>query len=178
MSSALPSNSRMDFTMRSDRIDPDAFRQAIGRYASGITVIAGHHGTEPLGFTCQSFYSVSLEPPMVSFSVMRTSTTYPRIRDTGTFSVNVLSHAQDAISDQFAKRGADKWAGIKWTPTINGNPAILGTLAWLDCIIEAEYDGGDHVIVLGRVNQMSPCDWNEGGPLLFFMGQYRHLNLS
>ena len=158
-----------------DQIDPRSFRNTLGHYASGITIIAGHNGEEPIGFTCQSFYSVSTEPPLVSFSVMLNSSTYPRIRETGKFSVNVLSHDQDEISNQFARKGTDKWAGINWAPTRNHNPVINNTLMWLDCTIEAEHEAGDHYIVIGRVNEMSTPEWHNGHPLLYFKGQYRHL---
>jgi flavin reductase (DIM6/NTAB) family NADH-FMN oxidoreductase RutF len=156
-------------------IDPRVFRDTLGHYASGITIIGGMEGTDPVGFTCQSFYSVSTEPPLVSFSVMTTSTTYPRIRDTGRFSVNVLAHDQHTVSNQFARKGTDKWAGIDWRPTVSGNPVIAGTLMWLDCDIWAEHEAGDHYIVIGRVNEMSPAEWHKHEPLLYFKGQYRHL---
>ena len=159
--------------------DPRVFRDTLGHYASGITIIGGleegENGIEPVGFTCQSFYSVSTEPPLVSFSVMTNSTTYPRIRETGKFSVNVLAHDQHTVSNQFARKGTDKWAGIEWTPTANGNPVIADTLMWLDCDIWAEHEAGDHLIVIGRVNEMSPASWHKEEPLLYFKGQYRHL---
>ena len=156
-------------------IDQRAFRDTLGHYASGITIIGGLNDGEPVGFTCQSFYSVSAEPPLVSFSVMLNSTTYPRIRETGKFSVNVLAHEQHGISNQFARKGTDKWAGIEWTPTANGNPVIADTLMWLDCEIWAEHEAGDHSIVIGRVLGMSPAEWHKHEPLLYFKGQYRHL---
>ncbi|PPF78257.1 flavin reductase [Subtercola sp. Z020] len=162
-------------TVTGDAIDPRAFRNTLGHYASGITIIGGLEGDEPVGFTCQSFYSVSTEPPLVSFSVMVNSTTYPRIRETGKFSVNVLSHEQHEISNQFARKGTDKWAGIEWAATANHNPVIADTLMWLDCDIYAEYEAGDHYIVIGRVNEMSSADWHTRQPLLYFKGQYRHL---
>jgi len=156
-------------------IDPRAFRDTLGHYASGITIIGALEADIPVGFTCQSFYSVSTEPPLVSFSVMLNSTTYPRIRETGKFSVNVLSHSQHNISDQFARTGTDKWAGIQWMPTQAGNPVIANTLMWLDCDIFAEYEAGDHYIVIGKVNEMSSANWHTREPLLYFRGQYRHL---
>lgn len=158
--------------------EPRAFRNALSLYASGITIIAGHNGDEPLGFTCQSFYSVSVIPPLVSFSVMTSSSTYPRIRETGKFSVNVLAAAQQAISDQFARKGKDKWAGIEWKMTLGQNPVIAETLMWLDCKIVAEYPAGDHCIVIGEVIAMSPDDWHDGAPLLYFKGKYRSLHNS
>ncbi|MCU1513677.1 MAG: flavin reductase [Microbacteriaceae bacterium] len=156
-------------------IDPRTFRDTLGHYASGITIIGGITDGEPHGFTCQSFYSVSTEPPLISFSVMLTSTTWPRIRETGKFSVNVLARGQHDVSNQFARKGTDKWAGIKWNPTTSGNPVIEDTLMWLDCDLYAEHEAGDHLIVIGRVNEMSLPEWHTGQPLLYFKGKYRHL---
>ncbi|WP_264668476.1 flavin reductase family protein [Arthrobacter sp. VKM Ac-2550] len=157
-------------------IDQELFRETVGRYASGITIITSHDSQGPIGFTCQSFYSVSVEPPLVSFSVMKTSTTYPRIRETGTFAVNVLSQAQEVTSRQFARRGADKWAGISWNPTNDGNPVLDGSLAWLDCRIQAEHDAADHIIVIGHVVQLGTTHDQRLNPLLYFQGQYRALD--
>ena len=95
-------------------IEPLRFRKALGHYASGITVITSHIDDEPIGFTCQSFYSVSMSPPLVSFSVMSSSASYPKIRQAGRFAVNILSGDQVRISNQFARRGEDKWHGIEW----------------------------------------------------------------
>jgi 3-hydroxy-9,10-secoandrosta-1,3,5(10)-triene-9,17-dione monooxygenase reductase component len=106
---------------------------------------------------------------------MKTSTTYPRIRRTGRFAVNVLSSHQQGISNQFARRATDKWAGIDWHPTRAGTPVLEDTLMWLDCEIWAEHDAGDHVIVLGRVTEMSPAIRQAYEPLLYFQGRYRHL---
>ena len=155
--------------------DPRVFRDTLGHYASGITIISGIDEEGPIGFTCQSFYSVSTEPPLVSFSVMTNSTTYPRVRETGKFAVNVLAHDQHTVSNQFARKGTDKWAGVSWNPTVAGNPVIADTLMWLDCDIWAEHEAGDHHIVIGRVNEMSPASWHKEEPLLYFKGQYRHL---
>jgi len=156
-------------------IDPRGFRETLGHYASGITIISGYDGQEPIGFTCQSFYSVSVDPPLVSFSVMLNSTSYPRIRATGKFAVNVLAQTQLGVSNQFACKGTDKWAGIDWGLSRNRSPVIDGSLMWLDCDLEAEYEAGDHYIVVGRVNEMSTPEWPQGEPLLYYKGQYRHL---
>jgi flavin reductase (DIM6/NTAB) family NADH-FMN oxidoreductase RutF len=156
-------------------IDARAFRDALGHFASGITIVSGIDADGPIGFTCQSFYSVSVDPPLISFSVMTNSTTYPRIRETGRFAVNVLSHHQDAVASQFARKGTDKWAGISWTPTAAGTPVLHDTLMWLDCEIWAEHEAGDHLIVIGRVVEMSPAEWHRHEPLLYFKGAYRHL---
>ncbi|MFF0905599.1 UNVERIFIED_CONTAM: flavin reductase family protein [Kocuria sp. CPCC 205316] len=157
-------------------IDPRAFRDALGLYASGITIITASDEHGPMGFTCQSFYSVSTDPPLISFSVMKTSTTYPRIGQTGRFAVNVLSHLQQGVSNQFARQGTDKWAGIRWGSTRAGNPVLEDTLMWLDCEIWAEHDAGDHLIVLGRVIEMSPATQPVREPLVYFQGRYRYLH--
>lgn len=155
--------------------DATAFRQTLGHYASGITVVTGEAGGAPVGFTCQSFYSVSVDPPLVSFSVMKASTTYPKIAQSGRFAVNVLAHDQDDVSNRFARRGTDKWSGIAWTPASSGNPLINDTLMWVDCELWAEFEAGDHLIVVGRVREMSPPEWHTREPLLYFKGTYRHL---
>ncbi|MDC0688870.1 flavin reductase family protein [Mitsuaria sp. RG] len=156
-------------------IEPLRFRQALGHYASGITVITSHSDGEPLGFTCQSFYSVSMNPPLVSFSVMSSSASYPGIRQAGRFAVNILSGEQVGISSQFARRGTDKWQGIDWQTSPLGNPIIAGSLHWLDCEIHAEHAAGDHLIVIGEVKALNVQDADAAQPLLYFKGQYRSL---
>ena len=157
-------------------VNTDRFRETLGHYASGITIISGLFDDAPVGFTCQAFSSLSVAPPLVSFNVMNSSTSYPKIRESGKFSVNVLAHDQHPVSNQFARKGTDKWAGIDWDVTRGGNPVIDQTLMWLDCELFAEYEGGDHTIVVGRVLEMSPPDWRRGEPLLYFRGQYRRLH--
>ncbi|MCD4532899.1 flavin reductase family protein [Nocardioides sp. cx-169] len=158
--------------IQTELIDPLAFRNAVGHYASGITVITGETEGVPVGFTCQSFYSVSAVPPLVSFSVMLTSTSYPPIRETGKFAVNVLAHDQDHVSNQFARSGTDKWDGIGWAPARSNNPIVDDCLMWLDCEIEAEHVAGDHLIVIGRVVEMSRPTGPTAAPLLYFKGRY------
>lgn len=156
-------------------IEPLSFREALGHYASGITVITSQMDGEPIGFTCQSFYSVSMSPPLVSFSVMASSASYPRIREAGRFAVNVLSGEQVGISNQFARRGTDKWHGVEWQPSPLGNPIIAGSLHWFDCELHAEHSAGDHLIVIGEVRALSLQDATAAQPLLYFKGQYRNL---
>ncbi|GGJ93083.1 flavin reductase family protein [Pseudomonas matsuisoli] len=156
-------------------IEPLSFREALGHYASGITVITSHTDGEPLGFTCQSFYSVSMSPPLVSFSVMSSSASYPRIRQAGRFAVNILSGQQVKISNQFARKGTDKWHGVEWHASPLGNPIIAGSLHWLDCELHAEHAAGDHLIVIGEVKALNRHDATATQPLLYFKGQYRSL---
>lgn len=159
-------------------LEARAFRDVVGLYASGITIIAGHDDDGPIGFTCQSFHSVSLTPPLISFNVMANSVTYPRIRKTGKFSVNVLSASQAALSARFARKGENRWAEVDWAITPGLNPALAGALTWLDCQIEAEHQAGDHLIVVGQVLTMSAAQSGRGEPLLYFRGQYRRLHLD
>ena len=162
-------------SLPSPAIAPLRFREALGHYASGITVVTTHIDGEPIGFTCQSFHSVSMSPPLVSFSVMSNSASYPKIRQAGRFAVNILSDGQVEVSNQFARRGTDKWLGIDWQESPLGNPLIAGSLHWIDCEIHAEYAAGDHVIVIGEVKALDLQDATATQPLLYFKGQYRNM---
>jgi 3-hydroxy-9,10-secoandrosta-1,3,5(10)-triene-9,17-dione monooxygenase reductase component len=159
-------------------IEPLRLREALGHYASGITVITSRIDGEPIGFTCQSFYSVSMNPPLVSFSVMSSSASYPKIRQAGRFAVNILTGEQVNISNQFARKGADKWHGVEWQQSSLGNPLIAGSLHWLDCEIHAEHAAGDHLIVIGEVKALNLQEPAATQPLLYFKGQYRKLATS
>ncbi|MFG1497867.1 flavin reductase family protein [Saccharospirillum sp. HFRX-1] len=161
-------------SLLSAAVEPLQFREALGHFASGITVITSQHEDEPVGFTCQSFYSVSMEPPLVSFSVMSRSLSYPKIRRAGRFAVNILSGDQQSISNQFAQRGNDKWRDVDWQRSPLGNPLIAGSLHWLDCEIHTEHAAGDHLIVLGEVKALN-LNEPASEPLLYFKGQYRSL---
>lgn len=156
-------------------IEPLSFRKALGHYASGITVISAQLDGALVGFTCQSFYSVSVSPPLVSFSVQSNSASYPKIRQAGRFAVNILSGEQVGISNQFARQGTDKWHGIEWQESPLGNPLIAGNLHWLDCEIHAEHAAGDHLIVIGEVKALDLQQAAAQQPLLYFKGQYCNL---
>jgi len=162
-------------SLSSTAIEPLSFREALGHYASGITVITSLIDGNPIGFTCQSFYSVSMNPPLVSFSVMSSSASYPGIRSAGRFAVNILSGEQVGVSNRFARKGTDKWQGVDWQVSPLGNPVIAGSLHWLDCEIHAEHVAGDHVIVVGEVKALNVQDAVETQPLLYFKGQYCNL---
>ncbi|WEK28919.1 MAG: flavin reductase family protein [Candidatus Pseudomonas phytovorans] len=162
-------------SLPSTAIAPLSFREALGHYASGITVITSLIDGNPIGFTCQSFYSVSMSPPLVSFSVMSSSASYPGIRRAGRFAVNILSGEQVGVSNQFARKGTDKWQGVDWQVSPLGNPVITGSLHWLDCEIHAEHAAGDHLIVVGEVKALNVQDAVATQPLLYFKGQYCNL---
>ena len=146
------------------------YRQVLGHFATGVTVVTAMDRGTPVGLSVNSFTSVSLDPPLVAYCVARTSATWPRIRDAGWFCVNILSENQEGLSRVFATRGVDKFRGIGWHPTLSGAPVLAGVLAWIECTIEAEHEAGDHVLVLGRVRELDVE--LEGRPLVFYRGGY------
>ena len=148
-------------------------RQVLGHFASGVVVVTTASESGPLGFTCQSFASLSLDPPLISVCPAATSTTWPRIRETGHFCVNVLAAGHEALSNGFARSGADKFTGVDWAPAPSGAPVLEGVAAWIDCSIEHEYPGGDHTIVVGRVHHLEAD--SSRSPLLFHRGSYGQL---
>ncbi|MEV5594943.1 flavin reductase family protein [Streptomyces sp. NPDC052496] len=128
----------------------------------------------PAGFACQSFASLSLDPPLVTFMVARTSTTWPRIARAGVFCVNILGAHQEGLCRAFAVSGADKFAGVFYTPApVTGSPRLAGAPAWVDCTVQAVHTGGDHLIVVGRVAALgTDPDAARSGPLLFHRGAF------
>lgn len=146
------------------------FRSVLGHFATGVTIVAGVHGDQPVGLSVNSFTSVSLDPPLVAFCAAKASSTWPRLRRVGAFTVNVLAEHQEHLSRLFATRNVDKFGDLRWWPAPSGAPVIDGVLAWIDCAMEAEYDAGDHVIVVARVRDLDVAD--EGRPLLFYRGGY------
>lgn len=152
---------------------PERLRSVLGHFATGLTVITAATANGPVGFTCQSFASLSLEPALVSFSPARTSSTWPLLRDAGTFTVNILPAGHQHLSGQFARSGTDKFAGVSHTASPLGNPVLDAALAWVDCEFDREYDGGDHTIVVAAVRALAAR--GDAGPLLFYRGGYVHV---
>ena len=150
--------------------DPVAFRRVLGHFASGITVVAAQAGDRCVGFTCQSFTSVSLDPPLIAFFVRLESSAWKLIREAGTFAVSVLSHDQQNIARIFGIPGADKFRDLAVTTSPNGSPLIDGAIAWLDCDVEQVFSAGDHDGVIGRVTSLAHV--NNASPLLYFRGGY------
>lgn len=147
------------------------FRDVLSQFASGVTVVTAMSGGEPVGMTCQSFSSVSLDPPLVTFIPAKTTRAWPLIQRSGKFCVNVLAADQAWLSNQMASRGVDKFAGVDWSPSpTTGSPLLHGTIAHLDCSIHAVHEAGDHYVVLGRVLALETGDVDD--PLLFFRGRY------
>ena len=151
---------------------PDArsFRDALGRFATGVAFVSGAPDGEPAGLIVNSLASVSLQPPLVSFSPSRTSLTWSRVRRTRRFGVSVLGRQHERFTKRATPPGADRFAGVSWELGHTGVPLLTDALATLECTIEAEHPAGDHWIVVGRVTSLrsSPGD----DPLIFFGGAF------
>jgi 3-hydroxy-9,10-secoandrosta-1,3,5(10)-triene-9,17-dione monooxygenase reductase component len=156
-------------------MDASTMRKVLGHFGSGLTVITGLTSAGPVGFTCQSFFSLSLDPALVTFAPSRSSTSWPGIRPLASFAINILAAHQTAHSTAFARSGSDKFSGIDWRPSRFGAPVLAEALAHLDCRFWAEYDGGDHTIVAAEVMDFQVDD--ERDPLLFYKGGYASVGM-
>jgi Conserved protein/domain typically associated with flavoprotein oxygenases, DIM6/NTAB family len=159
--------------------NPDAqrqFRTALSMFATGVAVItAPRKNAPPIGITVASFNSVSLDPPLILFSVDRRNLSLPDLSAVGTYAVNVLDEAQQDVSNRFAKANSDKWGGMPGVSDGCADVVLLpNALATFECEPYAQYDGGDHVIFIGRVKKHQSR--SEGRPLVFFGGRYHTLN--
>jgi 3-hydroxy-9,10-secoandrosta-1,3,5(10)-triene-9,17-dione monooxygenase reductase component len=153
-------------------LSPDAatYRTVLGHFATGVVLVTALDGDEPVGMACNSFTSVSLEPPLVLFCAAKSSTTWPRIRTSGTWAANILDEDGEEVCRLFAQKGADRFARIAYAPGRTGSPILEDALAFADCETIAEHDAGDHVIVVGRIIELGYQ--HEGKPLLFYRGGY------
>jgi flavin reductase (DIM6/NTAB) family NADH-FMN oxidoreductase RutF len=154
-------------------IDSSAFRAACGAFATGVTVItaAGESGAL-VGFTANSFTSVSLAPPLVLFTLGRAANCLPAFERAGCFAINVLAESQRGVAQRFADPEGDKWQGVRFERGTTGAPILAGTLASIECRTESVHDGGDHRLFIGRVVHLAS---REGRPLLFMRGRYHAL---
>lgn len=150
--------------------DSARYRQVLGHFPTGVTVVTAAGTPFPVGMSVGSFASVSLDPPLVGFFAGKDSTTWPDIEAAGAFCVNILSDEQEELSRRFATKDEDKFTGIGWSPAGSGAPLLDGVLAWIDCEIAEVVDAGDHVCVLGRVLDLGTGV--DGGPLVFYRGGY------
>lgn len=154
-------------------VDTLALRKALGQFATGVTVVSMETEDGVHGMTANSFTSVSLEPPLVLVCVDKRHRTHDLIPKIGRFAVNVLSEDQQDISNWYAGR-RQKPVEPKWRLDRARAPILEGALAWFDCRLAMEYDGGDHTIYVGRVEDFA-IEEGEGEPLLFFRGRYTRL---
>lgn len=150
------------------------FRDALAQFATGVTVIAVRRADgRYVGLTANSFNSVSLDPPLVLFSVANSARSLQAFLEAPSFAVNVLRKDQCDLSSRFARQGEDKFRDVPYEPGRFGAPLLPGTMAAFDCVHYAQYEGGDHLIIVGRVIAMEHDV--EGDPLLFYRGRYRAL---
>jgi len=152
--------------------DPTEFRKALGAFATGVTIITTRtaDGT-PIGLTANSFNSVSLNPPLVLWSLANTSGSLETFKTAQNWAVHVLASDQEALSGRFAKRGEDKFAGIDVDTGAGGIPLLRGCTARFQCKTAFQYEGGDHVIFVGEVVAFDRAD---SSPLVFHGGKYAH----
>ena len=151
--------------MSSEPVDPRAFRQVLGQFCTGITIITTMHDGVPNGFACQSFAALSLDPPLVLFCPTKVSRSWQAIEASGRFCVNVLTEKQREVCARFGSREPDKFGGVGWHPSGLGSPV-------LDCTVHSVHDGGDHFVVFGLVQELSEVPAVKPRPLLFYRGEY------
>jgi flavin reductase (DIM6/NTAB) family NADH-FMN oxidoreductase RutF len=157
-------------TVETQDIDPRALRRAFGAFATGVTVVTTRDGDgAPVGFTANSFSSVSLDPPLLLVCLAQTAASYGAFAGARRFAVNILSVEQRALSTAFATRGVDKFAGVDWREAETGAPVIDGVVAWFDCVEHDIVDAGDHAILIGRVVDFAVTD---AAPLGYCRGAY------
>jgi flavin reductase (DIM6/NTAB) family NADH-FMN oxidoreductase RutF len=156
-------------------VDQRSFRKALGCFATGVTVVTSQHPETKVlvGVTVSAFSSLSLEPPLVLFCLGSKTSSIDAFKTNGRFIINVLAENQRDLSNRFASRAEDKWAGVEFESGEGGVPVLSGCLANLECSLVATHDGGDHLIFVGKVERMKH---QEGGsPLIYFRGGYMDL---
>ncbi len=155
-------------------LDPERFRQALRRWASGVTIVTAKAGDEIHGMTVSAFSSVSADPPLVLVCANRSSRTHGTILRAGGFNVNILSREQEPLSGRFAssKTEGSRFEGVPWHAGILGAPVLEGSLATLECTVSSSHDEGSHTIYIGHVKA---CHLRDTQPLVYFQGSYREL---
>jgi flavin reductase (DIM6/NTAB) family NADH-FMN oxidoreductase RutF len=155
-------------------VSKEEFRTALGRFASGVTVVTakGARG-ELLGITVSAFASVSLEPPLVLVCIDKRASLHGHMSDGAHFAVNILEEDQELMSRRFASKDEDRFNGTAYRESADGTPLIEGALATLECRVVHAYPGGDHTIIVGEVESTSVGD---GRPLAYFRGGYVQLS--
>ncbi|MEX1217826.1 MAG: flavin reductase family protein [Acidimicrobiales bacterium] len=160
----------MNENPNSNPFDSAKYRQVLGHFPTGVTVMTAMSEEGPAGMAIGSFSSLSLDPALVLFCASKTSASWAKIREAGKFCVNILADDQEDISRVFASKAENKFSEIGWKRSGNGAPLINGVLAYLDCDLHSVLDGGDHDIVIGGVTDLDVK--HEGGALAFFRGGY------
>ena len=154
-------------------VTSDEFRRACGRFATGVTIATVLDGEGiPHGLTVSSFTSVSLEPPLILICLGRLVTVIEMFRSARYFGINILAASQQHISDRFARKGHDRFGGLKWEPGEFGVPLIPGAIVGIECAAHQKFTAGDHDILVG---EMMRARFKEGEPLVHFASRYRRL---
>lgn len=149
---------------------PEELRHHLSYFATGVTIITAHDDDGPVGFACQSFSSLSLDPPLVLFCVDENSRSWPRIRKAGTFCVNILGEDQQELCGRFGSKKGEKFDGLDWQPSHWGAPALPDVLVRVHAEVSQVHTAGDHDIVIGSVLDLdNPRD---GRPLVFYQGRF------
>lgn len=162
-----------DGGIQAAEVVPDAanarlFRDALGRFATGVTVVTIRGPDGPMGFTANSFASLSLDPALVLWSPARASQRFPFFAAARHYAIHVLGREQADLAARFS-RGGHGFDGLTWTPNAEGVPILTGALARFDCVQHATHDGGDHLIIVGQVLRLA---LEEGEPLVFAKGKF------
>ena len=151
-------------------VDPEKYREVMRHHPTGVAAVSSldpETGT-PHGMIVGTLASLSLKPALITFSVDRSSSSWPKIRRTGKFTVSLLAEGQENVSEALSRKKDDKFAGIDWSLSSQRTPQIDGALGWIHCTINREIDGGDHVLVIGDVVGMSASG---GEPMIFHGGR-------
>ena len=150
-----------------------AFRRALGMFATGITVVTTRDAAgQPVGLTVNSFNSVSLDPPLIVWSLSRQLSQREAFEQCSHYAVNVLAADQEALSRLFASKAKDRFAGLEWEPGAHDVPLLRGCCAHFEVRNDVRHEGGDHLVFIGEVLRF---DRAEKAPLLYFEGAYRSL---
>ena len=157
-------------------LDTRKFRDVMGTFTTGVTIITTMDNKTPHGITANSFTSVSLSPPMVMFCLGKSSANFEAFMASDSFAVNILSSQQDALSTRFATFEGDRFDGLNWSAWDTGAPILENVIAAIDCRLEATHDAGDHVILLGLVVRAEVQ--KNAPPLLYFKGGYERLETT
>ena len=157
------------------RLTPDEFRELIGHFATGVTIVTAFHDGEPFGTTASAVTSLSLEPPMLLICMNKESATGRAVAATERFAVNILGEGQVELAERFAQKGGDKFTGVPTTPGESGQPLIDDALATLECRVVERTTGGTHVVFFGEVEAGSARD---GAPLAYYRGRFGTLQIG
>lgn len=154
-------------------IEKNQLRQVMGHFTTGVTIITTvNKDGQMQGLTANAFTSVSLEPPLLLISVDKKAESWPAFEESKVFTVNILADDQEVLSRKFAVSGGDKFEGVAYRRGANGAAILEGALAYIECTLYAAYEGGDHSVYLGEIQE---AEVREGKPLVFFRGGYRAL---